>query len=78
MKQFIILMAMIALGLFLYACIAGDGDSILTALKAQWRHRAVSGPYYGVLIGELGNISANIRGLLSSDSCYGVLIGGPV
>lgn len=47
MKQFIVLMSMIALGLFLYACIAGSGDSILTALKALWRHEILTGPYSG-------------------------------
>ena len=51
MKQFIVLMAMIALGLFLYACITGDGDSILTALKALWRQRALAGPYHAVMFG---------------------------
>ena len=50
MKQFIVLMAMIALGLFLYACIAGDGDSVLAALKALWRQNATSGPYSGSLL----------------------------
>ena len=47
MKQFIVLMAMVALGLFLYACIAGPEDSMLSALKAIWRHEALSGPYHG-------------------------------
>ena len=47
MKQFIVLMSMIALGLFLYACIAGSGDSVLTALKALWRYEVASGPYAG-------------------------------
>jgi len=51
MKQFIVLMAMIALGLFLYACITGDGDSILTALKAFWRQRAMAGPYHVAVSG---------------------------
>jgi len=45
MKQFIVLMAMIALGLFLYACIAGPDDSILSSLKALWRFEAETGPY---------------------------------
>ena len=45
MKQFIVLMAMVALGLFMYACIAGEGDSILTSLKALWRFEAMTGPY---------------------------------
>jgi len=45
MKQFIVLMAMIALGLFLYASIAGPGDSVLTSLKALWRYELISGPY---------------------------------
>jgi len=44
-KQFIVLMAMVALGLFMYACIAGEGDSILTSLKALWRYEALTGPY---------------------------------
>ena len=47
MKQFIVLMSMVALGLFLYACIAGPDDSVLTALKALWRYEIVSGPYSG-------------------------------
>ena len=47
MKQFIVLMSMIALGLFIYACITGPGDSILTALKGIWRHEIVTGPYSG-------------------------------
>ena len=47
MKQFIVLMGMIALGLFIYACIAGSGDSILTALKGLWRHEILAGPYSG-------------------------------
>ena len=38
-------MAMVALGLFMYACIAGEGDSILTSLKALWRYEALTGPY---------------------------------
>jgi len=44
-KQFIVLMAMVALGLFMYACIAGEGDSILTSSKALWRYEAMTGPY---------------------------------
>ena len=51
MKQFIVLMAMIALGVFLYTCIAGGGDSVLTALKALWRNAAISGPYHGTVYG---------------------------
>ena len=51
MKQFIVLMAMIALGIFIYASIAGDGDSVLNALRALWRHAAVSGPYYSTFFG---------------------------
>ena len=47
MKQFIVLMGMVALGLFLYACISGPGDSVLAALKALWRHEIVAGPYSG-------------------------------
>jgi len=38
-------MAMIALGVFMYACIAGEGDSIMASLKALWRHEAMTGPY---------------------------------
>ena len=45
MKQFIVLMSMVALGLFLYACISGPGESILTALKALWRSEVLAGPY---------------------------------
>ncbi|MDR3364375.1 MAG: hypothetical protein LBS91_05435 [Clostridiales Family XIII bacterium] len=47
MKQFIVLMGMIALGLFLYNCIAGPEDSILSALKTLWRHEILAGPYAG-------------------------------
>ena len=47
MKQFIVLMSMVALGLFLYAAIAGPGDSILTGLKALWRSEILTGPYAG-------------------------------
>ena len=47
MKQFIVLMAMIALGIFIYACVAGPGDSILSALKGVWRHEILTGPYSG-------------------------------
>ena len=47
MKQFIVLMAMIALGLFLYSCIAGDDGSILSALRGLWRHEVLAGPYGG-------------------------------
>jgi len=45
MKQFIVLMSMIALGLFLYACIAGPDDSILASLKQLWRHELLASPY---------------------------------
>jgi len=45
MKQFIVLMSMIALGLFLYACIAGSEDSVLSSLKLLWRHEVMTGPY---------------------------------
>ena len=45
MKQFIVLMAMIALGLFLYAAIAGPDDSILSSLKQLWRHELIASPY---------------------------------
>ena len=51
MKQFIVLMSMLALGLFLYACIAGPGDSILTALKGMWRSEILTGPYSGSMRG---------------------------
>jgi hypothetical protein len=47
MKQFIVLMAMVALGLFIYACISGPGDSILSALKNLWRFEMAAGPYSG-------------------------------
>jgi len=47
MKQFIVLMAMIALGLFLYASIAGTEDSVLSSLKALWRHELLISPYKG-------------------------------
>jgi len=47
MKQFIVLISMIALGLFLYACIAGPGDSILSALKQLWRLELLASPYGG-------------------------------
>jgi len=40
-------MGMVALGLFLYACIAGPEDSILSALKQLWRHELYSSPYTG-------------------------------
>jgi len=45
MKQFIVLMSMIALGLFLYSCIAGPEDSVLSALKQLWRHEVLTSPY---------------------------------
>jgi len=47
MKQFIVLMSMIALGLFLYSCIAGPENSILSALKLLWRHELMASPYSG-------------------------------
>ena len=47
MKQFIVLVGMIILGLFIYACIAGPDDSILAALKKMWRYEVLSGPYGG-------------------------------
>ena len=53
MKQFIVLMAMIALGLFLYATIVGDGNSILTSLKALWRSNAMTGPYHATFPGGI-------------------------
>jgi len=49
MKQFIVLMGMIALGLFLYACIAGPEESIFSALKQLWRYELLSGPYTGAI-----------------------------
>ncbi|MDR1815491.1 MAG: hypothetical protein LBR00_02260 [Clostridiales Family XIII bacterium] len=45
MKQFIVLMAMVALGVFLYLCIAGPDDSVQSALGALWRHDLASHPY---------------------------------
>ena len=45
MKQFIVLMATIALGLFLYVSIAGQDGSVLATLKELWRYKAISGPY---------------------------------
>ena len=47
MKQFIVLMAMVALGVFIYACIAGPGESVLSSLKVLWRQEALMGPYHG-------------------------------
>ncbi len=45
MKQFIVLMSLIGLGLFLYTCISGPEDSILSTLKMLWRHEILTGPY---------------------------------
>ena len=47
MKQFIVLMGMIALGVFLYACIAGPEDSIFSSLKLIWRYELAGSPYSG-------------------------------
>lgn len=47
MKQFIVLMSMIALGLFLYNCVAGPNDSLLLTLKGLWRYEALTGPFSG-------------------------------
>ena len=47
MKQFIVLMAMIALGLFLYACIAGPGNSVTGSLSRLWQHDLAAHPYRG-------------------------------
>jgi uncharacterized membrane protein YczE len=56
MKQFIVLMSMIALGLFIYACIAGPDDSIMSALKQLWRYEIIAGPYgpHGMYSGGSG------------------------
>ena len=45
MKQFIVLMAMVSLGVFLYLCIAGPEESIMASLKELWRHKIAYGPY---------------------------------
>ncbi|MDR1797467.1 MAG: hypothetical protein LBR44_08545 [Clostridiales Family XIII bacterium] len=50
MKQFIVLMAMIALGVFLYSCIAGPGDSVQSALAAQWKQDLARHPYAAALL----------------------------
>ena len=47
MKQFIVLMSMVVLGLYLYVCIAGPEGSILSVLKQLWRYELVISPYYG-------------------------------
>jgi len=47
MKQFIVLMAMVALGLFIYQCIAGSDHSVLTALGDVFRHDLAVNPYRG-------------------------------
>jgi len=46
MKQFIVLLSMITLGLFLYAYIAGPEDSILASLKELWRQKIQMSPYH--------------------------------
>ncbi|GHU63825.1 hypothetical protein AGMMS49983_08170 [Clostridia bacterium] len=43
-------MSMIALGLFLYACIAGQGDSVLSGLRLMWAHQLNASPYAGILL----------------------------
>ena len=50
MKQFIVLMSMIGLGLFMFAIIAGPGDSIINALRLMWAHQLGISPYAGVLL----------------------------
>jgi hypothetical protein len=50
MKQFIVLMSMIALGLFLYICIAGPGDSVLGGLRLMWTHQLDASPYLGAML----------------------------
>jgi hypothetical protein len=50
MKQFIVLMSMVALGLFLYVCIAGPSDSILSGLRLMWTHQLDASPYAGVRV----------------------------
>lgn len=45
MKQFIVLMAMVALGLFIYQCVAGSGDSVLHTLSGLWRQQIAGSPY---------------------------------
>ncbi|MDR3305985.1 MAG: hypothetical protein LBS85_08210 [Clostridiales Family XIII bacterium] len=45
MKQFIVLMAMIALGVFIYQCIAGPDGSILESLRALWQHELMRSPF---------------------------------
>ena len=47
MKQFIVLMATIALGLFLYACIAGPENSVTESLSRLWQHDLAQHPYRG-------------------------------
>lgn len=39
MKQFIVLMGMIALGTFLYSLIAGGDGSLLSLMEAFFRHQ---------------------------------------
>jgi len=67
MKQFIVLMAMIALGLFIYQCIAGPDQSVLTALAAQWHRDLATHPY------AAAQAASDLRGggaLCSSSSCW--------
>ena len=43
MKQFIVMSAMIVLGIFIYNLIAGDGEnSILSAIEASFRNQIAS------------------------------------
>ena len=49
MKQFIVLMSLVALGLFLFVMIAGPGDSVLGGLRLMWAHHLGISPYSGVL-----------------------------
>lgn len=43
MKHFIVLASTIALGLFIYSCVAGPEDSILQTLKEIWVQEAERG-----------------------------------
>jgi hypothetical protein len=38
MKQYIVLMAMIALGIFIYGCITGSDDSLLASVSDVQRY----------------------------------------
>jgi hypothetical protein len=50
MKQFIVLMSMIGLGLVLYAFIAGPEDSVVSGLRLMWAHQLNVSPYAGILL----------------------------